>query len=169
MNKTDPFLHFSATNDPFPALQTWFNEAQKTEDITPDAAQLATVDSAGMTNIRTVLIKEITPAGLVFYTNFKSQKGIELVNAKLAEHSNMYLIKSEPNYFGRERTGFGIECKLNVPTTGYEDLPLVITEEGLYVAGFHHWGEGNMTPPHRLTVRGLADEIADGIKSLIEG
>src|SRR5262245_4582087 len=87
----------------------------------------------------------------------------------VAEHSKMYLIKSEPNYFGRHRDGFGIECKLNVPTTGYDDLPLVITEEGLYVAGFHHWGEGTKIPLHRLTVRSLADEIADGVKALIEG
>lgn len=96
-------------------------------------------------------------------------QAIDLVNAKLAEHSKMHLIKSEPDYFGRDRDGFGIECSLNVPTTGYDDLPLVITEEGLYVAGFHHWGEGNKIPFHQLTVETLANEIADGVKALIEG
>ena len=96
-------------------------------------------------------------------------QAIDLVNAKLAEHSEMHLIKSAPDYFGRDRDGFGIECKLNVPTTGYEDLPLVITEEGLYVAGLHHWGEGNKISLHQVAVETLANEIADGVKALIEG
>ncbi len=78
MNETDPFVDNIAAEDPFPLLKTWFDEARETEDINPEAAQLATVDATGMPNIRTVLIKDVRPEFLSFFTNFNSQKGIEL-------------------------------------------------------------------------------------------
>jgi pyridoxamine 5'-phosphate oxidase len=50
---------------------------------------LATVDAAGMPDVRMVLLKGLDPRGLVFYTNASSQKGRELAanaNAALAFH-----------------------------------------------------------------------------------
>ena len=44
----------------------------------PTAMSLATVDEAGMPNVRIVLLKGIDPRGLVFYTNLESTKGVEL-------------------------------------------------------------------------------------------
>ena len=50
---------------------------------------LATVDSSGMPNVRMVLLKGLDPAGhasrgFVFYTNFESAKGGELLAARKA-------------------------------------------------------------------------------------
>jgi len=46
---------------------------------------LATVDENGLPNVRMVLLKDIADAGFVFYTNYGSAKGRELVqNGKAA-------------------------------------------------------------------------------------
>jgi pyridoxamine 5'-phosphate oxidase len=65
-------------------------EAETSEPNDPNAMALATVDDAGMPNVRAVLLKGIDEAssperGFVFYTNFESAKGRELLaNPKAA-------------------------------------------------------------------------------------
>ena len=54
-------------------------EATVTEPNDPNAMFLATVDASGLPNIRTVLLKSIDENGFVFYTNFESAKGSELL------------------------------------------------------------------------------------------
>jgi pyridoxamine 5'-phosphate oxidase len=75
---------FSAANDPFLLFEAWMKEAERSEPNDPNAMALATVDAAGMPNVRTVLLKDvdaphITDRGFVFYTNFESAKGRELL------------------------------------------------------------------------------------------
>jgi len=65
--------------DPFDLLGNWLREAATTEPGDFDAAQLATVDEHGMPNIRTVLVREWSRDGFVFYTNYRSAKGKELL------------------------------------------------------------------------------------------
>jgi len=67
-----------AGSDPFALAQAWLTEAEATEPNDPDAMALATVDSAGLPNVRMVLLKEIEPAAFVFYTNYTSKKGEEI-------------------------------------------------------------------------------------------
>ncbi len=67
-----------AGDDPFRLAQDWLAEAEETEPNDPNAMQLATVDAAGLPNVRTVLLKEIASDGFVFYTNFGSAKGQEI-------------------------------------------------------------------------------------------
>lgn len=63
---------------PWPALAAWMADAVAAEPRVPDAMQLATVDADGRPSIRTVLLKEFGPQGLVFYTNLGSQKAVEI-------------------------------------------------------------------------------------------
>ena len=65
-------------DDPLEALALWLAEATGTEPRVPDAMQLATVSASGRPSIRTVLLKDHGPEGLVFYTNFESRKAQEL-------------------------------------------------------------------------------------------
>jgi pyridoxamine 5'-phosphate oxidase len=67
-----------AGSDPFALAQIWLAEAEKTEPNDPNAIALATVDAAGLPNVRMVLLKEIEPAAFVLYTNYDSQKGQEI-------------------------------------------------------------------------------------------
>lgn len=67
-----------AGDDPFVLAQKWLDEATKAEINDPNAMALATVDAAGLPNVRMVLLKEIEPAAFVFYTNYESQKAQEI-------------------------------------------------------------------------------------------
>jgi pyridoxamine 5'-phosphate oxidase len=71
--------------DPFRLFAEWFDEAKSAEPNDPTAMTLATVDADGMPNVRMVLLKGVEDGGFVFFTNFESNKGRELLaNPKAA-------------------------------------------------------------------------------------
>jgi pyridoxamine 5'-phosphate oxidase len=72
----DPFLDVT---DPYALFATWLEEATKSEVNDPTGMALATVDAEGLPDIRMVLMKDHGPQGFVFYTNFESAKGRELI------------------------------------------------------------------------------------------
>lgn len=76
---------FSNSEEPFALFETWMDEAVRHEINDPNAMALATVDSDGLPNVRIVLLKDADLSGFVFYTNFESTKGEELLaNPKAA-------------------------------------------------------------------------------------
>lgn len=70
---------FSAADEPFLLFSEWFGEAKAKEINDPNAMAVATVDGDGLPNVRMVLLKDFDAAGFVFYTNYESQKGVELL------------------------------------------------------------------------------------------
>lgn len=70
--------------DPFLLFSEWLAEATEQEPNDPNAVALATVDEAGMPDVRMVLLKDFGPAGFGFYTNLESRKGRELAQAPRA-------------------------------------------------------------------------------------
>jgi len=81
---------FTGATDPFQLFDEWMAEATRSEPNDPNAMSVATVDANGLPNVRVVLLKNVDPAGsadrgFVFYTNFESAKGGELLaNPKAA-------------------------------------------------------------------------------------
>jgi pyridoxamine 5'-phosphate oxidase len=76
---------FTQSSDPFALFAVWFAEAKAAEPNDPDAMALATVDPAGLPDVRMVLLKDADERGFVFYTNEQSVKGGELAaNPKAA-------------------------------------------------------------------------------------
>ncbi len=73
-----------AGDDPFELARSWLAEAETRETNDANAIALATVDAEGLPDVRMVLLKEIEPDGFVFYTNYDSAKGRELVAAPRA-------------------------------------------------------------------------------------
>lgn len=67
-----------AGSDPFALARAWLEEATPVEPNDPNAVALATVDAAGLPNVRMVLLKEIEVDAFVFYTNYDSKKGREI-------------------------------------------------------------------------------------------
>ncbi|MCO6440478.1 MAG: pyridoxamine 5'-phosphate oxidase [Nitrococcus mobilis] len=59
-------------------FQRLFERAQNTSLTEPAAMTLATADRQGRPTARTVLLKQVSEAGLVFYTNTHSRKGRQL-------------------------------------------------------------------------------------------
>lgn len=68
-------------DNPVKIARKWLREAETVEPNDPNAVALATVDDAGMPNVRMVLLKEIDNEGFVFYTNFQSAKGEEIASS----------------------------------------------------------------------------------------
>ena len=64
--------------DPFSLFEEWYGEAQEREPHDPHAMALATVDAAGLPDVRMVLMNARDHRGFVFFTNFESRKGEEL-------------------------------------------------------------------------------------------
>jgi pyridoxamine 5'-phosphate oxidase len=71
-------------DDPFALARDWYAAAQGTEVNDPDAVALATVDAAGMPNVRVVLLRQIEDDAFTFFTNYHSRKGQELDAAGMA-------------------------------------------------------------------------------------
>jgi pyridoxamine 5'-phosphate oxidase len=75
---------FVETAEPFALFGEWLAEAERHESEDPTAMALATVDRSGQPNVRMVLLKALDPPGrddrgFVFYTNYESAKGSELL------------------------------------------------------------------------------------------
>lgn len=76
---------FTESPEPFELFAAWLEDATASEPNDPNAVAVATVDSDGLPDVRMVLLKGFDQAGFVFYTNFESAKGRELLaNMKAA-------------------------------------------------------------------------------------
>jgi pyridoxamine 5'-phosphate oxidase len=66
--------------DPVRVAAQWLGEAEALGRRNANALALASVDAAGRPSARMVLLKELAPLGyVVFYTNYGSRKGEELL------------------------------------------------------------------------------------------
>lgn len=75
---------FTAEDEPFALFARWLKDAEASEANDPNAMALATVDGDGLPNVRMVLLKGHDADGFVFYTNFESRKGREILGQKKA-------------------------------------------------------------------------------------
>jgi pyridoxamine 5'-phosphate oxidase len=64
--------------DPITRFSDWLTEAEASEPNDPNAVALATVNAAGQPAVRMVLLKGLSDAGFVFYTNQQSRKAHDL-------------------------------------------------------------------------------------------
>jgi pyridoxamine 5'-phosphate oxidase len=68
----------TAPIDPFGLFEEWYADATASEPNDPHAMAVATVDSAGLPDVRMVLMNAHDHRGFVFFTNLDSRKGEEL-------------------------------------------------------------------------------------------
>ncbi len=80
LNESD----FTESGDPYRLFGEWLTDAEGSEPNDPNATALATVDADGMPNVRMVLLKGFDERGFVFYTNFESTKGQEILSSMRA-------------------------------------------------------------------------------------
>lgn len=71
-------LESDAKNHPIDQLNDWLMDAQKDGVHDFNAMTLSTIGTGGYPHSRIVLLREATRNGLVFYTNYNSDKGKEM-------------------------------------------------------------------------------------------
>ncbi len=74
LNKKD------VNSDPIFQFEKWFKEAVSSKVNEPNAMTIATVGADGMPSARIVLLRNFNESGFVFYTNYISRKGHEIMD-----------------------------------------------------------------------------------------
>lgn len=64
--------------NPIDQFRKWWDAAIASEIPEPNAMTLATASADGMPSARIVLLKDFNETGFVFFTNYKSYKGLQL-------------------------------------------------------------------------------------------
>ncbi|MEM1282236.1 MAG: pyridoxamine 5'-phosphate oxidase [Chlamydiota bacterium] len=77
--RSTPLMLKDMHSNPIEQLKLWMHTAIDEGVVEPNAMVLATASKDGQPSTRTVLIKQIHDEGIVFYTNYKSRKGREVL------------------------------------------------------------------------------------------
>lgn len=64
---------------PLAQFEKWFREALEMNVLEPNAMSLATANEAGIPSVRIVLLKDFDELGFRFYTNYGSQKSLNMM------------------------------------------------------------------------------------------
>ncbi len=91
-------------SDPIAQFRKWFNEALEAKVNEPNAMVLSTVSSDLKPHSRVVLVKDIDEKGLTFFTNYLSNKGLQM-----GENSAASLLFFWPELERQVRFGGNIE------------------------------------------------------------
>ena len=74
-----PLSEHNIDQNPFKQFKHWMADALDSKDIREAYAMyLATADTQCRPSIRTLLLREYSTEGFVFYTNYESRKGLEI-------------------------------------------------------------------------------------------
>lgn len=71
-------------SQPFELFSTWFSEAIETKQVEPNAFVLSTVNTTLQISSRILYLKEVMEEQFVFYTNYNSHKGTDLMHNNTA-------------------------------------------------------------------------------------
>ena len=75
---SDGLRESDAAENPFDQFELWFQQAVDAKIDLPDAMTLATASKDGLPSARIILLRGFDDRGLVFFTDYQSQKGQEL-------------------------------------------------------------------------------------------
>lgn len=73
-----PLPEISSDSTPSELFTQWFNEANKSGILLPEAMSVSSCSSDGQPSSRMVLLKDFDEKGFVFFTNYGSRKSHEL-------------------------------------------------------------------------------------------
>jgi pyridoxamine 5'-phosphate oxidase len=80
MTLSNDFSEKTIDPDPFVQFKNWYSEHLRFGIEIPGAVTLATSNKNGKVSARTVLLKGYSKKGFVFYTNYNSKKGFQLLS-----------------------------------------------------------------------------------------
>ncbi|MBU2923289.1 pyridoxamine 5'-phosphate oxidase [Colwellia sp. 4_MG-2023] len=73
-----PLPEIPTNSTPFPLFKQWFEDANKSGILLPEAVSVSTCGHNGQPSSRMVLLKKFDEQGFVFFTNYGSRKSQEL-------------------------------------------------------------------------------------------
>ena len=76
--QSEPLGDDDVAGTPVAQFRLWLTHAAAAGIEEPNAMAVATVDEHGQPHVRTILCKEVTDQGFVFFTNYDSDKGRQL-------------------------------------------------------------------------------------------
>ncbi len=79
-----PLNEASVKENPFDQYAIWFEEAVNSQILDPYAMNVSTSNKEGKISSRIVYLRDIIEEGIVFYTNYNSQKGKNLAENPFA-------------------------------------------------------------------------------------
>jgi pyridoxamine 5'-phosphate oxidase len=94
----------SVDKDPFIQFDRWYKEHLSLVTTYPDSVSLGTASADGTISVRTVLLKEADSRGFVFFTNYNSKKGRQLI-----ENPNAAMLFYWPESSRQVRIEGGVE------------------------------------------------------------
>ena len=75
----DSLSETDVASTPIEQFKQWFEQAQQAQCPEPNAMTVASASSEGIPSARVVLLKEVDERGFIFFTNYESHKGRELI------------------------------------------------------------------------------------------
>jgi len=78
MTNSEDFSEKTVNLNPFIQFKTWYSEHLISGIAIPDSVSLGTASENGQVSIRSVLLKHFDDNGFVFFTNYRSRKGLQL-------------------------------------------------------------------------------------------
>jgi pyridoxamine 5'-phosphate oxidase len=165
-----PLREEDVDSDPLLQFAGWFREAGDAGVRAPEAMVVATATPDGRPSARMVLLKEFDERGFVFYTNYESRKGAELLanpSAALLFHwdvlGRQVRIEGPAERIGAEESGVYIRSRprgsqlsalaspQSEPVGSRAELERLVAElEVLYERGDlplpEHWGGIRVRP-----------------------
>ncbi len=89
--ETRGFDLVDAAAEPMQQWLVWFDEATDAGCVEPNAIVLSTVGDDGVPDSRNVLVRHADERGLVFYTNYRSAKSLEMQQRPVASAVSSWL------------------------------------------------------------------------------
>lgn len=177
-----------AGTDPVDLFAQWLDVAVTAGIHEPNAMALATADASGRPSVRIVLLKGFDAAGAVFYTNYDSRKGRELVvnpwaSAVLLWHQLQRQVRIEGRvervepersdaYFASRPRGAQIGAVASKQSRSVGDREVLETQvadvertfDGRDVERPEHWGGYRITLDAVEFWQGRADRVHDRLR-----
>jgi pyridoxamine 5'-phosphate oxidase len=80
MNSNNELSEKTVDSDPFTQFNIWYKSHLASGIEIPETVSLGTASTNGHVSVRTVLLKGFSESGFLFFTNYKSKKGDQLLS-----------------------------------------------------------------------------------------
>jgi pyridoxamine 5'-phosphate oxidase len=161
-----------ADADPIAQFEAWFQDALRAKLPLPNAMTLATVGASGAPAARIVLLKGVDHGGFVFFTNYRSRKGVELDTCpqaclvflwsdlerqvRIQGRSEKVSAQESADYFASRPLGARLSAWASAQS---EPVPDRATLESALAEARRRFGEQPPRPEHWGGYRIIPDEI----------